>query len=188
MAATSKSTGRTTPKGTGSNTKKPVTSAREWKSSSRTPVELELPSGNVCLAINKGMKVFLQEGNVPNSLMGIVQGAIDGAEGGKTKQKFQEAGDDPKLIGDMMHLMDALVVTCVREPVIMPVPKKEDGTWDEAAKDPDLLYIDDVDMEDKMFIFQWCVGGTSDVEQFRKEYAANLASLSSGESVEQEAK
>lgn len=165
---------RVTAKGT--QPKSRITSASDWKSNARTPVELELPSGNICLAINKGMKVFLSEGNVPNSLMDIVQGAI--AEGeGKGQKKLAEAAEDTKVLGDMIHMMDGIVVSCVMQPDIAPVPLKEDGTWDEAAKDPSLLYVDEVELEDKMFIFQWCVGGTTDIAQFRKEFASAVESV-----------
>lgn len=36
------------------------------------------------------------------------------------------------------------------------------------------VYTDEVDQEDKQFIFQFVVGGTSDLERFRREQAAAL--------------
>jgi hypothetical protein len=211
MATTNpKSTSRTTPKGTTqAKAKKQITSAKEWKSSSRTPVELELPSGNVCLAINKGMKVFLQEGEIPNSFMEIVQAGIDGAEN-KAKKALKKADEDPNLLKEMFQAMDHIVVSCVIQPVIMPAPVATvddesrgdvstkqvivelghpviDISGETIERDPDVLYVDDVDLEDKMFIFSWCVGGTTDLEQFRKQYEKSMADVPDGEAVEQEA-
>jgi len=186
MANTKASTGRTTPVGTKPPAKKKVTSAKNWKSSARTPVELELPSGNICLAINKGMRVFLEEGKIPNSLMEIVTKSIEGAEGKTTKGQaaMAEAAEDPKMLADMIVMIDNALVMCVVEPVIMPMPTQvidDKEVIDESVKDPDLLYVDEVDMEDKMFIFQWCVGGTDSVEKFREEFAGTLADVPSGE-------
>lgn len=42
------------------------------------------------------------------------------------------------------------------------------------------IYTDEVDQDDKTFIFQWAVGGTADLETFRREQAATLASAQSG--------
>lgn len=177
MATVKKASGRTTPKKDSR-----ITSAKDWKSSARTPVELELPSGNICLAINKGMKVFLEQGKVPNSLLEIVNDAVEGASG-KAKKKISEAVEDKNLLADFVELMDTILVSCVMDPLIMPVPRNEDGTYNEDEKHPDLLYADDVDLEDKMFVFQWCVGGTKDVERFRKEYNAALEDVSGGQRV-----
>lgn len=50
------------------------------------------------------------------------------------------------------------------------------------------LYTDEVDMEDKTFIFNVVVGGTRDLEQFREEHGDALATLQSGEDVQHPSK
>jgi hypothetical protein len=180
---------RTTAKGTRPGTPKSrVTSAKDWKSSARTAVELPLPSGNVCMAINKGMKVFLENGTVPNSLMEMVQSAIDSAEKKPSSQQIKDQAEDPNTLAAMITMMDKVVIDCVVEPVIMPIPTKEDGSWDEAAKDPDLLYVDDIELQDKMFIFQWTVGGTDDVAKFRAEFSTVMEDIPDGGEVEDSSK
>ncbi len=75
-------------------------------------------------------------------------------------------------------MYDAVLLHVVIEPHVLPVPPPEE------ARDPDGLYVDDVDLEDKVFLFNWAVGGTADVEAFRKEQADNLAVVHSSEDVE----
>lgn len=58
---------------------------------------------------------------------------------------------------------------------------------EEEYRDPEALYIDEVEMDDKMFIFGWAVGGTADLERFREESAAVLADVPVGEAVGSEA-
>jgi hypothetical protein len=212
--ATKRSNGRVTPKGTPAATtrrrpadrvppKQGVTSAKNWKSSARTPVELELPSGNVCLALNKGMKAFLDDGVVPNSLIPIVQQAITGAETGKSPAEMMaSAGSEETVLLDMLVMMDGVLVACVKQPPIAAAPvavvpdpdAEEEGAtktvvvqWGDSItqadgqvieRDEEVLYVDDVELEDKMFIFQWAVGGTDDVEQFRSEFTSTLEGLS----------
>lgn len=43
------------------------------------------------------------------------------------------------------------------------------------------VYTDEVDLEDKMFVFQYALGGTRDLERFRSEYGAGLGDLPVGE-------
>jgi hypothetical protein len=44
----------------------------------------------------------------------------------------------------------------------------------------ELAYVDWVDMEDKIFLFNFAVGGTRDIERFREEQAQSVADLSAG--------
>jgi hypothetical protein len=74
----------------------------------------------------------------------------------------------------------------VMDPVITPIPTltvDADGVLGEAARDPSLLYVDEVDLEDKMFILQYALGGTRSLERFRREFADGVRPLSSGEDV-----
>lgn len=172
-----KATGRVTPKAEG------PTSVSEWKRKAGS--DLKLPSGHVCRVRNPGMKAFLSAGLIPNSLIPIVTEALTRGEspsGGASKQdaavekKLQEElTSDPKLLTDMIDAIDNVTVYCVLEPKVNPTPMREipkdDGSVelveDFDAKDPELLYVDDVDFEDKTFIFNWAVGGTRDLERFR---------------------
>lgn len=164
-----------------------VTNASAWKKSSVQGGELEVPSGNVCLVRKPdGMRVFMSKGMIPNSLMPIVQTAI--AEGGKGNAKpvdpsklMAEVLEDPKKLQDMMSLIDAVVCDIVLEPKVCPVPAEGE------ERDDEVLYVDEVDMDDRMFLFQFAVGGTKDLERFRGEQASTMASISDGGEVRDEA-
>lgn len=164
-----------------------VTSASQWKSKSAQGGELKVPSGNVCLVRKPdGMRVFMSKGMIPNSLMPIVQNAI--AEGTKGNSKpvdpaklMEEVLSDPQKLADMIGLIDAVVVDTVLEPKVAAVPENYDD------RDDDVLYVDDIDMDDKMFIFQFAVGGTRDLESFRREQESTMAVVSDGGEVRGEA-
>jgi len=159
-------------------TDKPVSTAAQWKrSGGNEPIKLELPSGNVCLARNPGMEMFLTQGLIPNALLPLVQQAVQQGEGLKPEQTA-ELGSSPEMLSQVIEFANAALVHCVVEPVVSPVP--EFGMM----RDPDLLYADDVALEDKVFIMQWVVGGTSDLERFRQEQAAAMAPVPTVEAVE----
>jgi hypothetical protein len=161
--------------------------------------DLELPSGNVALVKRKALDAFLAEGLIPNSLMTIVQDQLDTAEDKKAKDlnsELQKVASDPDALKDVIRLSDAIVIACVVEPKVLSniysqadsiagkcAPELIGTVIPEDKRNDDDLYIDDVDTDDKMFIFQWAVGGTASIEQFRSERSALVADLSGGETV-----
>ena len=197
-------TGRTTPK---QDPNAPITSASEWKAASGVrPVPLTVPSGKTCLVKKPdGLEMFLGEGYVPNELMSIVQESIEG----KTESAEAVASqvqDNPDMIKAMFKMIDSIVVHCVVEPRVQPVPvvtADVPGAWTDQAlflsykvgevipphlrPDDDALYVDYVDMSDRMFIFNYAVSGVTDFESFREEQNAVLASVLSSEDVGEDA-
>lgn len=161
-------------------TTSPITSTKEWKKSSGAEAApITVPSGNVALVRNPGMKLFLKEGMIPNSLLTIVQTSID-ANQGKTMANVQQdlkANATPEQMQDILKLMDAVTIYCVVEPKVAPVPLVGE------ERDEDILYVDEVDLEDKMFIMQYAVGGTKDLERFRVELASVVEPTGQGEIV-----
>lgn len=175
----SASSGRVTPK------KALVpTPVKEWK---KPTLALELPSGKIASARNPGMKAFLSAGLIPNSLIPIVTEALSKGEspsGGASnvakrhleKKLNDQLKADPKMIQEILEAIDNITVYCFLTPKVHPVPVREvpDGeggvTLVEAPEDKqdDELYVDDVDFEDKVFVFNWAVGGTRDLAKFRQ--------------------
>lgn len=156
-----------------------VTSAKAWKQKTSTGTPLVVPSGNTCLVRTPGMQVFIKQGLIPNSLMPIVQEAMN--KGRAPKNMDFDTDKNPELLNEMMDLMDAVTVYCVIEPKVEPAPASED------QRDEDTLYVDEVDFNDKMFIFQFAVGGTSDLAKFREELGEHMEAVSAGEDVELQA-
>lgn len=148
------------------------TTATQWKKQAQG-VPVEVPSGNTALVRNVGMQVFLKQGIVPNSLMAIVKQAISGK---KIELNVEEITEQQ--LSDMVDLFDAVTLYVVVEPKVYPAPAQDEER--ESGK----LYVDEVDFEDKQFIFQWAVGGTRDLEKFREEQGAVMESVRGVSTVE----
>lgn len=176
------------------------TSAKEWKAKAQEGYELAVPSGNVALVRPVGMQAFLDKGLIPNSLREIAMEAIKGKKAPKLKMDDL----DEEQIVNMMSLFDSVTVHCVIQPEVVPVPlwqnmDPDDDYYTEneellgrpvpykRREEVDALWVDDVDIQDKMFIFQFACGGTRSVEQFREEYERSMERISGGEDLEDEA-
>lgn len=186
------------------------TPAAQWKKKGE---ELSLPSGNVCLVKRPGMEKLFAAGVLPDELTKIAIESIERAENGlpqdhKVKKAAQEI--DPAMlkkflesenaITSIFQSFDRVAEMCIIEPRVRWHMKKvldehgnhvtgENGKPQyeeihEAERDDNIVYTDEIDIDDKTFIFNFVVGGTRDVEQFRAEYSDAVADVQSGEDVE----
>lgn len=144
---------------------------------------LTLPSGLNIRCQRTSIQTLLAQGLIPNSLMSIVQEAL---AKGKNEISTNDIMSDPQRMKDMMALMDVVVVHCVKEPEVNAIPRNKQG--DELPRDAELLYVDEIDDEDRSFIFQYATGGTADVEQFRKEATEQLVGVQSSKAIQLPAK
>lgn len=151
--------------------------------------KLLLPSGFVCRAKNPGMMAFLELGFVPNSLLGIVTAAME--EGKPPKDEdLQQVASDPAFMLDTVTMVNAIVCHCVVSPKINAVEVRDAINADEkltAAEKEDkinsMLFVDEVDLTDKMFVYNWASGGTADLETFRDGSSEHLARILTSEDV-----
>lgn len=184
------------------------TSARNWRK--RTGgIELELPSGNVCKVKRPGMQKLLEANMLPDSLTPIAMEHIRAAESGGRPTKGKDSDleaeimdrvmSDPAQMTEIFRSFDKAVAMCVVEPKVQlhfrdvrnpdGTPRKDaDGVPEieeipEDERDEDVLYTDEIDEDDKQFIFQFVVGGSSDLDRFRKEQAAAVEGARAGEDV-----
>jgi hypothetical protein len=160
---------------------------------------LPLPSGEVALVKRPGMEKLLSAGLMPDSLTPVIQKQIESAQRGEEVTPENEMNDevlqnvlqDPARVAEIFTSFDKITAMCVVE------PKTRLHTWlpsdpevlaghrtvgeeiDEDDRDEEILYTDEIDSMDKMFIFQYVVGGSSDLEQFRRQYGASLEGLES---------
>lgn len=132
-----------------------------------------LPSGLTILGRRVELRSFLEQGDVPNPLIAVVEEALNKGSEADIDQitGFGTKGVDMDMVRDMYQMVDNVVVSVMVEPQCHPKP--EDGV----ERDDNLLYVDEVDDEDKMFLFQWCTGGTSDLATFREGAKADLVRL-----------
>lgn len=149
-----------------------VSPVSAWKKASHgTP--LRVPSGNTCMVKPANMESFIRKGLIPNELIPLI------TSGMASRKKGIDAveGMDQDKILMILSAMDNVVMDIVVDPKIWPAPHETDERRDE------LLYIDELDMEDKTFIWQFAVGGTRDLEKFRTELQSDLAAIQQGEDV-----
>lgn len=152
---------------------------------------LELPSGLVVVARRVELRTFLTrgKGEVPNPLMTVIEEALNkgqSADIGKIAG-VEEGEVNMDMVMDMYEMVNSVVIETVVSPKVHPLPTHDEEGNElegedaiEEAKDEELLYIDEVDDEDKMFLFSWATGGTSDLATFRSETGASMDALAQG--------
>jgi hypothetical protein len=135
----------------------------------REPVEL--PSGNSMVLKPTSVAGFLQSGTLPNSLLGIVQQAMSDKTGKKADAAVADLVKEPDKMKDLFDAVDLFVCSVALEPRVYPTPD------DEALRDDQMLYVDELDLEDKLFIFTQAVGGNGGVEPFRPQPAGGVGGV-----------
>lgn len=155
---------------------------------------MKLPSGFNVRARRVSLRAFLQSGNVPNPLLPIVEEALSKGKTADVQAIMgKEGAVDLDMINEMYDMVNQVVCSVLIEPKVQMVPTIEDmDKWNanhptESVKHPDdlrddeILYVDELEDEDKMFLFQWASGGTDDVALFREEAKQQLAALEQGQ-------
>ena len=176
------------------------TPAGSWATNSGPVIaDVRLPSGNVARVRHVGPEAFLGSGVMPDRLTPIIDKAIHSKKGLRPKDT-RELTTDPSQLGAMLEMLDRMLCYAVVEPqVSMPPACTVCGALDTtAAKQHDIsdptghrfapgprrqntLYADVVDLEDKVFIMNYAVGGTGDLERFRQQLGTSVGSVSSGQ-------
>jgi hypothetical protein len=184
-----------------------ATKASEWKGARPTGnQEVELPSGNTALVQQLQPEAFLSSGVIPDALSGMITQAIQSKKG-LPPQAMNDISKDPKKLMAALEMMDRVLCYVVIEPhVEMPpkckiamngepcesyldVPQHTDPkhpnhhSFVEGDRTPDVLYADAVDTNDKMFIFNYAVGGTKNIESFREQLSGNVGAISERKAV-----
>lgn len=156
-------------------------------------VPLPLPSGLVVRARRVELQTYLKKssGDVYNPLMGIVGEALEKGQMIDPVKAIQgeEGNVNLEKLNDMYEIVNGMVMAMCVDPVVYPEPVFDENNaasiedigqpipLEDDARDEDLLYIDEFDDEDKMFLFQWAVGGTDDVARFREEALSSMDAL-----------
>lgn len=138
--------------------------------------ELEVPSGQKCLVKRPGMEALMRQGILRDvdTLTSLVDQKI-AEKGGKAKPgtevDLSKMLDQPEKLDAIIHTVDRAVVACVIKPEVVMTPS------DETRRKDGVVYADMIDLIDKFFIFNYVVGGSSDLEQFRLELDESVGSL-----------
>lgn len=139
---------------------------------------MALPSGLVVKARRVELRTFIQHGDVPNMLLPIVEEALNkGREMDLSQIVAQDGGMNLDMIKDMLEMVDKVVMAVCLDPKVHSSMDEDGNEIPEEDRDDDLVYVDEFDDEDKMFLFQWSSGGTDDVAIFRQEAETGLVAL-----------
>lgn len=184
-----------------------------WATS--TPVmvaeNVTVPSGQTCRAKRLGMEGLIESGILgdADSLTAFVgRKYIIQHKGGKGKPDTEELNvgavlKDPDALKKMVMLCDRALPVVVEQPevklhfvdaadgsTVMIPPDGSPVTVDgkRHKRDKGAVYTDQVGLEDKVFLFNFAVGGTRDIERFRGESAAAMAGVGHGEDIPRPAK
>lgn len=154
-----------------------------WGSANGGLEDLTCPSGQVCLVKRPGIQALMEAGVLRDidSLSAIINEHIKEVEG-DSKAGAKSFLEDEEAVVNIVHVVDRVLVHCVVKPEILMTPN------DPTSREPHKIYADMVDLEDKLFIFNFAVGGTRDVERFREQLVERMGSVEPGETVEFPAK
>lgn len=174
---------------------KTVTSVSDWKSKSTggKGIDLQLPSGNVAKVKAIAITKLIEADIFPDSLEQLIAQKTKSDDGkdnvtAKAPEEAQvkSALSNPKELAKLMNAVDRITAMAVLEPPVLlgienvETDPEKPAKWQDIPddeRDEDALYTDEIDLEDKMFIFQFTVGGSSDLDRFREQFGAHMGTL-----------
>ncbi len=163
------------------------------------------PSGSQCSAERVGMTGLVRAGVLTegDTLTDLVDKKhVRRVRGGKTADHEQidvmSLARDPEALGRVVMLVDRVMPFVVKDPVVRLhfvefTERAPDGamtrrlTDEERATEIEIsgscIWTDQIPLEDKMFIFNWAVGGSADAERFLSQSEGAVADVADGKGV-----
>lgn len=150
---------------------------------------LDVPSGQRCRVRRPGVPGLIKAGILESldTLSSVVHRehvarADPSVEDLKANEKtdeeaMQDLMNDPEKLDKVIDTIDKVICYVVIEPEVHPDPP--DGEELEKGK----IYAQDVEWQDKMFIMQFAVGGSRDLERFRGQIKQSTDRLANGRKV-----
>lgn len=165
--------------------------------------DLTMPSGQLAQVRRPGIQQLISAGvlDSADTLSTLVdQKHIKRVKGKPAGIDASSLLKDPKNMLSVLELVDKVVAHMVVKPEVQrPVTPnlespKDGAPKDEASnphtralrdeeRDPEVVYTDQIDMVDRMFIFSYAVGGSTDVERFRSGLDQAMGSMADSEGV-----
>lgn len=180
--------------------KKPKTGRKYGQGWKSQLTDLDLPSGELCQVKRPGVQGLINAGVLESldTLTSIVNQETLPKAQNKKQADVSELLKDPDKYNKMMETVDKIVIHCVVQPKIHPgvvsereildptLPFSEDDLGrdmtDEEVADLGQVSIKWIDEFDKMFIMNFVVGGSRDLESFR---SATQNALGSAPAIEE---
>lgn len=159
-----------------------------------TTVYLTTPSGQTCHATRMGLPGLVKAGVLgeADSLTAFVDKKhIRRVRGGKQEDhdevNMESIMSDPDQLGRILMLVDRTLPLVVVSPrVLKHFTDEKDNTTKripDNERESGVVYTDQIGLEDKMFLFNWTVGGSADAERFSDETSAVVATVEHGSRV-----
>lgn len=149
---------------------------------------LTTPSGQTCQAKRLGMVGIVEAGLLgdADTLTAFVDSKhVKRVRGGKGADRDEinvaSLMKDPDELKKVIMLVDRATPHIVMDPVVrLHFTDEKDGSTlriPDADREAGVVYTDQIGFEDKMYLFNWAVGGTADVERFRSESSDAVAGV-----------
>lgn len=166
--------------------------------------KVTLPSGQIVIAQKIGMEQIMSTGagdQMDTLTSYVLNEHIDRVRGPQDHKPKKSSQDDsstteaeveqiikehPEMVSSTLNMFDNLVPSIVVKPVVrIHTRKDESGNVSTIPVDervPGVVYTDRIGMEDKVFLFQWAVGGLPDPD-FREQPEQPVAAVEDVEQV-----
>lgn len=152
-------------------------------------VDLTVPSGQLCQVRRPGVEGLVRVGLLKqtDALTSIVENKhIKRVKGQKEVDVKSLMGDAESLV-KVMGVVDKIVAYVVVQPELriptMTTPDGEEVPINDADRQSNVIYTDMIDLEDRMFIFQYAVGGSKDIAAFRRQLGEFTGGVATVEAV-----
>lgn len=153
--------------------------------------DLEVPSGQMCQVRLPGVQAMISAGVLESAdtLSTLVdQKHIKRVQGrGKkepeidTKALLKDAGNMTRVFEMCDRVAEYMVVQPVLRRPIRVVEQADGKRVEEplpaSDREDGVIYTDMVDLQDKMYIFSYAVGGDTDLESFRERFGEGVGSV-----------
>lgn len=147
--------------------------------------DVTMPSGQRARLKRPGIEGLVKAGILENmdTLSNLVQEShIDRVKPSRKSAEREKLAQnimaDPERLAEALEIIDKVCLYVVEQPSLHKVP--EEGE----EREEGIAYIDYVMLDDKMFILNYAVGGSADLEKFRSGLQEGVADVEDGAGVE----
>lgn len=150
--------------------------------SSELFVDLEVPSGQMCQVRRPGVEALVRLGLLDkvDAITGVVNEKHIKRVKGQVTINAKSLMNDPDALINAMSTIDKVMCHVIVQPKVeLPVKVVDDQevVLPETEYVPGVVYSSMISIEDKMFIFQYAVGGSKDIEKFRNRIGESVSSM-----------
>ena len=142
-----------------------ITSASQWKQGE----VVQLPSGKVAkLKKPDVLDLIMQDGKVPDALAPLIF-----SNPNADLSKLGQVELTPEVLTALIPTLNRMVKACFMEPRVADNPGEDE------------ISVGDVDFKDKLYLFQWALGGEGQAATtFPQKQAGSVAGVQSGNGVQ----